>query len=126
MGLGSDYWHSVDKQAAQNMELSAGYVGGSTHPAKDQLAELRSKVFAGVAHAELGFTGVGKGNRAQGGITPGMFGKEEREAMRQMGKVNEVGLTTHATIGAQGFAGLTEQGFKDEAAEQTLHGYSRD
>lgn len=125
MGFGSDYWHAVDKQAAQNVELSAGYVGGSTHPAKDQLVELKSKVFAGVAHAELGFAGAGKGNRAQGGITPGMFGKEEREAMRQMAKVNEVGLTTHATIGAQGFAGLTEQGFREEAAEQTLHEVER-
>lgn len=125
MGFGSDYWHAVDKQAAQNVELSAGYVGGSTHPAKDQLVELKSKVFAGVAHAELGFAGAGKGNRTQGGITPEMFGKEEREAMRQMAKVNEVGLTTHATIGAQGFAGLTEQGFREEAAEQTLHEVER-
>ena len=49
-----------------------------------------------------------------------MIGKTERESIRELGKLNEIELTTHATIGVGGFSGLTEKGFSEQEREKAL------
>lgn len=114
-----DYWNSFDKKEKIGPDI--GRIGTATFVVKDQLQELKSKVFEGATHVELTFMGKGKGSRGQGSSTPESYGKEEREAMRELATINEVELTTHASVQAGNLAGLGDRGFEDQAREQTLH-----
>lgn len=120
-----DYWHPLDKDLAVKYQLNPGTIGISAPPMKGQLDELKTKIFQGATHVELGFMGREKGSMAQGGTTPEMYGKEERAGMRELAKVNDVTLSTHATTGVTGMSGMTEQGFSEEAQERALHEIER-
>ncbi|GAG40458.1 unnamed protein product, partial [marine sediment metagenome] len=101
-------------------------IGISAPPMKDQLEGLKARIFQGASRVELGFTGVGKGSMGQGQPTPGSYGKDEREAMRDLAKLNKVELTTHATLGVSGLAGFSRQGNLDESErEKSLHEIQR-
>ncbi len=125
MKFDTTYWHSMDRQAAQNLEVPPSQIGISTNIAKDQLAGLKSRVFAGAQAVELGFSSGGKGFLSQGATTPGMYGKEEREAMKQMAKVNKVNLQTHAGVNVMGTSGLTQKGFDEESREAAINEIKR-
>ncbi|MFH1332584.1 MAG: TIM barrel protein [archaeon] len=126
MAFVSDYWHALDKETASRLEVSAKDIGIS-HGAGDVLDGLQANIRAGAAAVELGFTGTGKGSLSGGQTTPEMFGKDKREAMRQLSKVNEVVLSTHATVGVQGISGLDpkENAFTPQAAENVIHEIER-
>ncbi len=117
-----NYWHSMDRQAAQNMNASPSKIGISTPPMKDQLQSLKTRIFQGAQTVELGFLGRGKGSMAQGSTTPGMYGKDERQAMKEMAKVNKVNLQTHATLqvgSLSGFGGR-EETFSEDVRNQNI------
>ncbi len=124
MAFDNDYWHALDKQAARNMDVSARDIGIS-HGAGDVLDGLKTNIMAGATHVELGFTGTGKGSLGQGSTTPEMFGRDKREAIRQLSKINDVTVSTHTSIGVQGLSGTTEQGFSDRAAQISLNEVKR-
>jgi len=67
-----------------------------------------AKMRAGQKTAELTFMGQGKGNRQ--GQTPGMFGKMQRQAFKEMQYANQFDFTTHASVGVMGLAGMDQQG----------------
>lgn len=115
----------MDRQAAQNLEVSPSKIGIATNIAEDQLKGLKSRVFAGAQTVELGFAGQGKGFLKQGATTPGMYGKEEREAMKQLAKTNKVNLQTHASVNVMGFSGLGQKGFDEEARQQSINEVKR-
>src|SRR3989338_9456211 len=122
MKLNNDYWNQMDKASEccgsdVNVNSLASNVGIS-HGVGDLVQGMKSKVFAGASHVELGFTGKGKGYLAGGQTTPGMFGTEQRRDIRQMGKINDVSISTHATVAFTGLSGQTERGFSDEVREQ--------
>ncbi len=124
MAFDSDYWHALDKQSASNLEVSPKDIGISMG-AGDVLEGMTSAINMGASTVELGFTGAGKGSMGQGSTTPEMFGKDKREAIRQMAKINEVNVTTHATIGVGNLSGLTNRGFERQAQQNTLHEIQR-
>ena len=67
-----------------------------------------SKIRMGAGHLELGFPGMGAGQRnAQ---TPGMYGQDQRQALRELGLINEVKFTTHAAYNVMGMTGADQQG----------------
>lgn len=127
MHFDTDYWHALDRAPPMELRnISPAYIGMSTHPAKDQLQELRAKIFQGASEIELGFFGRGKGSRGQpGGATPESYGKNEREAMREMARLNDVGLTVHAAPDAGSMSGLGQRGFAEENRENALHEIER-
>ena len=120
MELGNDYWNALDKYTAQLYSINPTTLGIPTPPFKDHLESLKSRIFQGVSQVELGFSGRGKGSLQQGSTTPEMFGKEERDAMRELAKINEAKLTTHATFATSGFSGFTDRGFMPEEQENVL------
>lgn len=84
---------------------------------------LQSRIFHGASKVELAFIGTGKGHREA--LTPESFTKEEREAMRQLARINKVETSTHAAVGIAGVSGLSEGRFDDVAREQTVHEIKR-
>lgn len=126
MAFDSDYWHALDKQSASNLEVSPKDIGISMG-AGDVLEGLKSAINMGAGTVELGFTGAGKGSLGQGSTTPEMFGSDKREAIRQMAKINEVNVTTHATVSTQGLAGFDGQrgSFSDTASANSLNEIKR-
>src|SRR3989344_7645703 len=117
MRLETDYWHAMDKQASQDLQVSPEYIGVSGHPAKRAIEQLKTKIFEGAKNVEIGFMSTGKGSLGQGGTTPEMYGTEDREDIRELAKINEVETSVHAAVNLQGFAGLTDRGFSEEARE---------
>jgi len=67
-----------------------------------------AKVRQGAGAIEIQFPGALKGSRQ--GQTPGMYGKEQREAIRELAKINEINVTTHAGFNIMGLAGMDQQG----------------
>jgi len=124
MAFDSDYWHALDKQSASNLEVSPKDIGISMG-AGDVLEGMQSAINMGAGTVELGFTGASKGSLGQGSTTPEMFGKDKREAIRQLGKVNDVETTTHATIGVGNLSGLGQRGFERQAQQNTIHEIQR-
>ena len=74
---------------------------------------ISAKIKSGAGALEIQFPGAVRGQRnAQ---TPGMYGEDQRQAIREMAKINEVNFTTHASMGINGLAGMDQQGnFSEE------------
>ncbi|MBU3941488.1 MAG: sugar phosphate isomerase/epimerase, partial [Nanoarchaeota archaeon] len=88
------------------------------------IPEIASKIRSGAGSLEIQFMGAGRGS-AQG-ETPGMFGKYHRQALRELSKVSDVSLTTHASVGIPGLAGQDQQGnFSDEQRRMALDEVNR-
>jgi len=108
------YWHTMDKEwgPEQAQKISLGI---STPPFQDQLQSIQARIKQGATAVELGFSGVGKGFVGQGEFTPGTLGIPEREAIRDVAKVNDVTISSvHASMRIQGLAGFDErQGFSE-------------
>ncbi|MBI4448115.1 sugar phosphate isomerase/epimerase [Candidatus Woesearchaeota archaeon] len=122
MDFGNDYWHALDKKAEDEfgLDMSAKDIGLSSGIG-DPWKNVRSHITAGASHVELGFMGTGKGSIAQvTSVTPETISKEKREDIRQMAKLNDVTLSTHASANVMGFAGLREGRFSDQAAQQAV------
>lgn len=66
------------------------------------------KMREGASNLEIAFPGAVQGNRQS--QTPGMYGKDTREAMRELAKINEVRLSTHSAYNIMGLSGQDQQG----------------
>ncbi|MFH0936142.1 MAG: TIM barrel protein [Candidatus Woesearchaeota archaeon] len=127
MDFDNDYWNALDKRSAQYLQVDPKYIGVSTPINKKALDQLKSKMFEGASAVEIGFMGVGKGSYGQGSTTPEMHGIEEREAIRQMAKINDVTLSTHASIGVGSLSGLDtrENRFSPEMKQNNINEIKR-
>ncbi|MBU4501538.1 MAG: sugar phosphate isomerase/epimerase [Nanoarchaeota archaeon] len=124
MAFDSDYWHALDKQSAQNLDVSPKDIGISMG-AGDVLQGIQSAINMGAGTVELGFTGRAKGSLGQGSTTPEMFGTDKREAIRQLSKLNDINVTTHASIGVGNLSGMGQRGFERQTQADTLNEIKR-
>ena len=116
----NDYWNAMDKDKVEKIVISPRDIGLSAGIG-DPWANLQAHIKAGAMHVELGFMGTGKGSvSSPTGFTPESISKGKREDIRQMAKLNNVTLSTHASANAMGFAGLGERGFSDQAAQRNV------
>lgn len=104
------------------------HIGVSANPMQDQSQAVRQRIFQGAKQVEIGFMGTGKGS--QQSRTPESYGKNERINIRELAKVNEVNLTTHAAFGLGSLAGYGSQvypsgdlqeGFNEQNRQKALH-----
>lgn len=122
MDFGSDYWHAMDDplEKAKQLRIDPRQIGIS-HGIGELGEGLKANIFRGASLVELGFFGVGKGFRSQAtGHTPESYGKTEREEIRQLAKINEVELSTHASPNIGSPAGFHENAFHEEARQNVL------
>ncbi|MBI2139426.1 sugar phosphate isomerase/epimerase [Candidatus Woesearchaeota archaeon] len=83
------------------------------------VAGVYSKIRMGVGAIEIGFPAKYQGQR--GAMTPGMFGEDQRQAIKEIAKLNEVKLTTHSAYNIMGLMGRDERGnFSIENAMQDV------
>ncbi|MBL7051515.1 MAG: sugar phosphate isomerase/epimerase [Nanoarchaeota archaeon] len=122
----TDYFNAMDppKKIIPVKELSHKEIGISSKMG-DVLQGLKSDIIAGASHVEIGFMGQGKGSLGQGNTTPEMFDKRKREEVRQLGKINGVSLSTHASVRMSGWSGFNPQapgggGFSEKQANENL------
>src|SRR3989344_1318389 len=106
MDLDTDYTNAFRKQP---IGIPAEQIGIS-HGIGDVGQGLKSNIFLGASTVELGFMGRGKGFRSQPtGSTPESYGKDERQEMRELAKINEVTVTTHASPNIGALSGYNPQ-----------------
>ncbi len=67
------------------------------------VAGIYSKIRMGAGSIEIGFPGLYSGQR--GLHTPGMYGEDQRQAIRELANINEIKLTTHAAYNIMGLMG---------------------
>ena len=111
---------STPEQGTNDVGVTAGDIGMSfgLGPVPNVPA-IQAKMRAGSKKLELDFMGMGKGNSQ--GHTPGMYGKKQRQALREAATANRVDFTTHSSVGVFGLAGQDRQGnFSREAKENSV------
>lgn len=124
MEFSNDYENTLDRDR-KGFQVEQSHLGVSTHPGRHQLAELRSTISKGVKHIELGWFGQGKGSIGQGNLNPEVHSITEREDMRELAKINDVTLSTHASPNIGALSGLSEGGFSKEKQEAAKHEIDR-
>ncbi len=72
------------------------------------LQDIAAKMKQGAGALEIQFPGAGAGQRTA--QTPGMYGKEHRQALKELAEIAEVNLTTHASFGIGGLSGMDRYG----------------
>ncbi|MFT4309855.1 MAG: TIM barrel protein [Candidatus Woesearchaeota archaeon] len=128
-----EYFSSLDREVYSPIGsveggepiLEMSEIGTTAAPFEDQLQNLKKRIFQGAAKVELGFSGTGKGFAGRGSITPEMYGREHREAIRDIAQLNQIELSTHTSIGVGNLSGLQQNGFSDEAREAAYHEIQR-
>ncbi len=119
----SDYWNALDK--GKEMRIDPKQIGIS-HGIGDVGEGLKANVFRGAKVVELGFMGAAKGSRSQpGGHTPESYGIRERQEMRELAKINEIEVSTHASPNVGYASGYQEGAFRDETRQFVLHEVKR-
>ena len=94
---------------------------GSTSTVPGILAKIRT----GAKTLELGLGNRPGGKGGQGGHSAGMYGKKQRQALREAAKANRVDFTLHTSVGVQGLAGQGQQGFSRETKEMSIQEIKR-
>lgn len=121
----TDYWHGMEEKPLEKIDLSPKEIGISMGIG-DPWVKLKSAITAGASHVELGFMGVGRGSIADPmSVTPDTIGRDKREDIRQMAKVNDVTLSTHASANIIGFAGFEKNRFNEQKATDAVHEVKR-
>ena len=93
-------------------------IGFGSNPFQHPIQGINARIREGVGYIDIPFFGAGKGNKER--YTPESISKKERRDIRELAKINEVKLSTHASTNIQGLAGFGQQGFNDQQREQTL------
>ncbi len=111
--------------APPTVDLGIGDVGMSVPMgiAAQNVSGIYAKIRSGAGNLEIQFPGTIRGQRQQ--QTPGMYGKDQRQAIRELGAVNEVKFTTHAAMGVMGLSGFTGDNpynvwFQKESRKQSV------
>ena len=121
--MDSDYWNALDK--GKELRVDPNQIGIS-HGIGDVGEGLKANVFRGAKVVELGFMGAAKGSRSQpGGHTPESYGTRERQEMRELAKVNDIEISTHASPNIGYASGYQEGAFRDETRQFVLHEVKR-
>lgn len=83
----------------------------------DVIKAIQGEIWAGAGHIEVTAPGTGRGGR--GNSTFEEFDDEQRQAIRELVKINKVNLSVHATPNVQ-MTGLGRDGFSDDQRQKSI------
>lgn len=116
-----NYKSPMDKKSLEDIDISPRDIGIS-QGIGDPWSNIKTAITAGASHIELGFMGKGRGSiNSPTAVTPEIIGKDKREDIRQLAKINKIKLSTHASANTIGFTGLEQNKFSKAAAEKSIH-----
>jgi len=99
--------------------LGPKQIGVGTNPFVHPTQGVEARLHDGASKMEITFFGKGKGNKDS--FTPESIGREEREEIRNLLKINEAKLSTHASVAVEGVAGFGREGFDDRQRETAMN-----
>ena len=100
---------SASPSQTNDVGVTIGDIGFSTGLGPTpNIPRLAAVMRTGQKVTELTFMGAGKGSGR--GHTPDLYGKKQRQALRELQKANRYDFTTHASVGVSGFSGADQQG----------------
>ncbi len=110
-----EHSHNHNESATGDLGVTIGDLGMSLGlgPIKGP-HDIQAKMRPGTKKLEFVFMGTGKGSGQ--GHTPEQYGLKQRQALVEMGKINDVHFTTHSTVGVYGLAGADQQGNFNKAS----------
>ena len=117
-GFESDYVNANDRGIFDESTKDGLRRLGVSHGVGDVSEGLKANIFAGASLVELGFTGTGKSQGKQA-PSPETFGRDEREEMRLLAKINEVEISVHAAPNIGPLSGFDGRGRFDPALAQS-------
>jgi len=138
MIFNNGYYHSLDKNymsasqegpvefpsettPIEGMRLNE--IGTATNPMENVLNSVQAKIREGAGRIEFSFIGKGKSNSQQ--PSPEAFGKDMREDIRALTKLNKIETSTHAAVHMDSLAGLGQNGFERRKSEEALNEIKR-
>ncbi len=98
--------------------LGPKQIGVGTNPFVHPTQGVEARLHDGASKMEITFFGAGKGNKER--FTPESIGKKERAEIRNLVKINQANLSTHATVAVEGLAGFGKEGFDDNQRETSM------
>ena len=99
-------------------KLTTADVGTTVLMDRPNAESVKARVRHGASRLELVFPG--KGKSSQNALNPETYGKTERQDIRDVARVNELKLSTHASLQINGLSGLGQKGFSEEARREAL------
>jgi hypothetical protein len=116
----TDYWNALNRKEKDDVLLNPQQLGYSL--GGNPLENLKTGIFTGANTVELTFFGApGKGQDKQ---SPEMWGKNERQEMKELARVNEVDVSVHASpnmgSGGAALSGFDGKTFSDAARKKAL------
>ena len=110
--LDAGYHHAMDRQyISEGLRLKD--IGISNIITRDAIQPLLANIRAGASKVEIGFIGAGKGSIFSGQLNPESIDREQRQAIRELAKVNKVELSTQALQPAA-FQGLASEALTNQ------------
>ncbi len=109
----------IESKKEDNIGLGPKQIGISMNPFAHPTQSVEARLHDGAAKMEIAFFGKGKGNKDS--FTPESIGKEERQEIRNLLKINEAKMSTHATVAVEGLAGFGREGFDDRQRETAIN-----
>jgi hypothetical protein len=104
-------------QAQQSDPLFRVRQIGLTHAIENinAIDAIKAEIFRGAGNIEISANGIGKsGSQGLTGITFEGIDNEQRQAIRELARINEVNLTTHSTFQVGNLSGLGQRGFSEQ------------
>ena len=119
MDFGMPYYSSLDREYHQQLGVEDIGLSVPMGISAQNVEGVYAKIRGGASKIEIAFTGQGKGLQYK--QTPGLYGKMQRDVIKELAEINEVQFSTHASVSVNGLSGQDRDGnFNDEYRKQSV------
>jgi len=108
----------IQAKTEKTIDVPPSQLGVGTNPFIHPTQGVNARLHDGASKMEIAFFGAQKGNKDR--FTPESIGKDEREDIRNLLKVNKAKMSVHATVAVEGLSGFSKEGFNDEQRAATM------
>jgi hypothetical protein len=114
---------TAEDKNQNNINLAPKNLGIGANPFAHPRQSVNARLHDGASKMEISFFGQGKGNKDR--FTPESIDKAEREDIRNLAKLNNAKISTHATVAVEGLAGFGKEGFDERQRQVAMDEISK-